>query len=685
MYMRLKENLIIISRYYLIYISNIFNLSLLRTISTLNIIFIAGINLTVAQWSSNPSVNTPICILAEDQLEPDIVSDGSDGAIITWYDRRTGTDFDLYAQRINEDGIAQWTENGVPICVVAGNGPYPPRPTIISDSEGGAIITWHDLRNGLDYDIYAQKINSAGIIQWAMNGVAICTSVGKQVYPKIISDGSGGAIITWDFFDPPYDIYAQRINSAGIVQWVANGVAICTAPGPQREPSLIQDEGGGAIITWNDNRSNLNDIYAQHINASGVVQWLNNGTPICMAVDNQHSPVLVSDGAAGAIITWYDDRLGSTNSDIYAQRINAAGNIQWTIDGVAITTAMQSQVSPTITSDGLGGAIITWNSDSVFVQLINNAGNVMWDINGIGISPGSASRPKIEADGAGGAIITWIDQRAGNFDIYAQRISNAGNSQWTLNGVSLCTALEGQYVPLFISDELGGAIITWFDYRNGSSNSDIYTQNVCPNGTIGTCSGPEINVEGNDANIIDGDTTPSFTDSTDFGNIIISNSLTNNFIIRNTGVENLSIGSILMTGPDSNLFILGQLNPSSPIQPNNYATFSINFMPTTTGLKMATVNINSNDENEGNYDFLIQGTGIYINPDTSAVGIGTTSPASSSVLDVESTTRGILIPRMTTEERMAIPSPAEGLLVYDHTLHCFYYFNGSLWKKFLAE
>lgn len=130
-----------------------------------------------------------------------------------------------------------------------------------------------------------------------MNGVAICTSVGKQVYPKIISDGSGGAIITWDFFDPPYDIYAQRINSAGIVQWVANGVAICTAPGPQREPSLIQDEGGGAIITWNDNRSNFNDIYAQHINASGVVQWLNNGTPICMAVDNQHSPVLVSDGS----------------------------------------------------------------------------------------------------------------------------------------------------------------------------------------------------------------------------------------------------------------------------------------------------------------------------------------------------------------------------------------------------
>lgn len=47
------------------------------------------------------------------------------------------------------------------------------------------------------------------------------------------------------------------------------------------------------------------------------------------------------------------------------------------------------------------------------------------------------------------------------------------------------------------------------------------------------------------------------------------------------------------------------------------------------------------------------------------VGLGTTSPASSSVLDITSTTKGFLAPRMTTSERNAIASPAEGLLIYN--------------------
>lgn len=49
------------------------------------------------------------------------------------------------------------------------------------------------------------------------------------------------------------------------------------------------------------------------------------------------------------------------------------------------------------------------------------------------------------------------------------------------------------------------------------------------------------------------------------------------------------------------------------------------------------------------------------------VGIGTTSPAASSILDVTSTTKGVLIPRMSDVQRIAIPAPAEGLMVYQTT------------------
>ncbi len=62
------------------------------------------------------------------------------------------------------------------------------------------------------------------------------------------------------------------------------------------------------------------------------------------------------------------------------------------------------------------------------------------------------------------------------------------------------------------------------------------------------------------------------------------------------------------------------------------------------------------------------------------VGIGTTTPAATSLLDVTSTSKGFLVPRMTSTQKSAISSPATGLLVYqtDGTAG-FYYYTGSAW------
>jgi hypothetical protein len=62
-----------------------------------------------------------------------------------------------------------------------------------------------------------------------------------------------------------------------------------------------------------------------------------------------------------------------------------------------------------------------------------------------------------------------------------------------------------------------------------------------------------------------------------------------------------------------------------------------------------------------------------------SIGIGTTAPSNSAQLDVVSTTKGLLIPRMTTVQRSAIASPAIGLMVYDTNLNAFYFYNGSAW------
>lgn len=69
------------------------------------------------------------------------------------------------------------------------------------------------------------------------------------------------------------------------------------------------------------------------------------------------------------------------------------------------------------------------------------------------------------------------------------------------------------------------------------------------------------------------------------------------------------------------------------------------------------------------------------------IGIGTVTPNASSVLDITSTTKGMLAPRMTTAQRIAIASPAESLLVYDTTVKSFYYYNTATtsWIKLATE
>ena len=65
------------------------------------------------------------------------------------------------------------------------------------------------------------------------------------------------------------------------------------------------------------------------------------------------------------------------------------------------------------------------------------------------------------------------------------------------------------------------------------------------------------------------------------------------------------------------------------------------------------------------------------------VGIGTTTPDASSILELESTTQGMLTPRMLQAERDAITSPATGLLIYQtNNTPGFYYYNGSIWTPF---
>src|SRR5689334_17533140 len=68
-------------------------------------------------------------------------------------------------------------------------------------------------------------------------------------------------------------------------------------------------------------------------------------------------------------------------------------------------------------------------------------------------------------------------------------------------------------------------------------------------------------------------------------------------------------------------------------------------------------------------------------PATGSAGIGTTTPAATALLDMVSTSKGLLIPRMTKTQRDAIAAPATGLMIFQtNSQPGFYYFDGAVWS-----
>lgn len=374
-------------------------------------------------WQAN---GVPVCTAPGLQNLPVLTADGNGGVIIAWEDQR-GADFDIYAQRFDANGVRQWAANGVQVCGATGE---QSSPSIVADAAGGAILAWTDFRSGLAADLYTQRLDASGVAQWTPTGVAVCTAVNDQDATSLVSDGANGAIVVWNDLrsGTNHDVYARRVTAGGTPQWTANGVALCSAPDEQLSPVACSDGAGGAIVAWFDHRGTFFDVYAQRVTSGGVVPWAANGVVVSTASNDQQNPAILADGTGGAFVAWEDARTIGID-DIYAQRLNASGAALWLADGVSVCAASGSQQEASLVTDARGGCIVGWMdgrgaSFDVFAQRLDGNGATQWVNNGLALcnAPGVQIYPTFSADGDGGMICVWEDGRNGPRDLYAQRI-----------------------------------------------------------------------------------------------------------------------------------------------------------------------------------------------------------------------------------------------------------------------
>jgi hypothetical protein len=323
---------------------------------------------------------------------------------------------------------------------------------------------------GGEDDIIAQHIYRSGVVNpaWPSQGLNVCVANRYQGSPKIVWDGAGGAFIVWT---------DGRYYTDG------------SAPGD----GVLDSQGN--LIGWDM------EIYAQHILIPEGVDpdWPQNGKSISNWGFNQTDARIVSDGFGGAIITWNDERTASTQTDIYAHHLLNSGELDpdWPANGKAICTESGFQGYPWITTDGAGGGIIAWydyrvtNDSRIYAQCVREDGTLdpSWPSTGLPVAtPGSSHLiDSLIPDGAGGAYIAWHDDRTEPENkLFVQHILAGGevDPRWPANGREVSTASQSQAYSDMVLTQYGSAIVVWGDIREGSPDTRLYAQRLEVDGTL---------------------------------------------------------------------------------------------------------------------------------------------------------------------------------------------------------
>ncbi|MFA5991743.1 MAG: helix-turn-helix domain-containing protein, partial [Candidatus Doudnabacteria bacterium] len=140
-------------------------------------------------------------------------------------------------------------------------------------------------------------------------------------------------------------------------------------------------------------------------------------------------------------------------------------------------------------------------------------------------------------------------------------------------------------------------------------------------------------------------------------NFVTNNATVNNLLTVN-GVSNFT-GAVTMAGPTI-------LNGTTTIA--NLTVTNLN-----TGFEQGSLifqGVNGLAQDSGN---------LFYSASTTQLAVGTSTPVASAILQLESTNKGFLAPRMTTLERDAIVSPVAGLMVFNNDTNAYNVYNGTAW------
>ena len=457
-----------------------------------------------AQWSSNPAANTAIADFAGDQAVPKIAASGDGSTWMMWFDQRGGS-YAVYAQRLDAQGVETFAHGGI----VVSNNPQSSSLQdwdLISDGAGGCVVAFTDTRSGPDLDVYAYRLDVNGNQLWGANGVTLSADADGESNPTIALTTDGYFVFAWAHTPSPGpgDIRIQKLDGNGVPQYPGVGITI-TGPGTEKPAfsAIAASDSGSYIVAYVRDITSFSSprhIRAQKFDAAGTPLW-NAGSPVLVydqnAIPIAHQPQLRSDGNGGAVITWH--RAVGSDFNAMIQRVDNNGNEVFPHNGISICSDTTIELDPASAQLANGDTIVFFDKRnaaqtnwSLSAQRISPAGGLLWGPLGIDLIPIDAVQKSILKSvpfGDGAIVCCFRASGPTTADLIAFRVDGAGNSVWGPSPLVASSVVSSKLRVALATDATGVSRMIWGDGRNALTGTDMYAQNINPDGTLGNSPG----------------------------------------------------------------------------------------------------------------------------------------------------------------------------------------------------
>jgi hypothetical protein len=297
----------------------------------------------------------------------------------------------IYVSKYNSAGTALWENINCGNIGTDNNNQTQSEVSIASDKGGGVFITHDDNPNsGTKGYIYLSHIYTDGVThQYIDRLVSTECIVGypAQSDPSVACNINGEVFLCWDNYHPK--CAKVQYSGSGDVAWTYTGTDDYTTNNEKgSDPAVCEDiNTGGAFLAYcnyyNPSGSGNDRDYIRvvKLSSSGSVIW----TKDIDNVGGYSTPAICSDGMGGALIAWWYS-FSSSYWQLNVTRIYADGSTWGSpaslVDNVNIGS--NNYYKPSIASDGVGGALVTWNSaydnssyDRAKVQRVEGDGNII--------------------------------------------------------------------------------------------------------------------------------------------------------------------------------------------------------------------------------------------------------------------------------------------------------------------